>query len=219
MQNIICQMNAKIILENINKIMKPIICIISFFALGLIPSYAENKSDSLISEMREVELFIEKPTDKLPMMLSIRSASQQKNLEINTDSFLTGFFTFLYIDYKDGRSRMKAFGNGYCRAFSRSGFQVHSLDSKIPLDFLTASVFNGIYQSVSDLNLENAKSVSIQIYFDDITKAARDSKTRYATNKLAFPKDELFDIIKKYPDEPNVMDFSRARLNTKTTEK
>lgn len=59
-------MNAKIILENINKIMKPIICIISFFALGLIPSYAENKSDSLISEMREVELFIEKPTDKLP---------------------------------------------------------------------------------------------------------------------------------------------------------
>lgn len=92
MQNIICQMNAKIILENINKIMKPIICIISFFALGLIPSYAENKSDSLISEKREVELFIEKPTDKLPMMLSIRSASQQKNLEINTDSFLTGFF-------------------------------------------------------------------------------------------------------------------------------
>lgn len=92
--------------------MKPIICIISFFALGLIPSYAENKSDSLISEKREVELFIEKPTDKLPMMLSIRSASQQKNLEINTDSFLTGFFTFLYIDYKDGRSRMKAFGNG-----------------------------------------------------------------------------------------------------------
>lgn len=69
------------------------------------------------------------------------------------------------------------------------------------------------------MNLENAKSVSIQIYFDDITKAARDSKTRYATNKLAFPKDELFDIIKKYPDEPNVMDFSRARLNTKTTEK
>ena len=111
-------MNAKIILENINKIMKPIFCIISFFALGLIPSYAENKSDSLISEMREVELFIEKPTDKLPMMLSIRSASQQKNLEINTDSFLTGFFTFLYIDYKDGRSRMKAFGNGYCRAFA-----------------------------------------------------------------------------------------------------
>ena len=102
---------------------------------------------------------------------------------------------------------------------SRSGFQVHSLDSKIPLDFLTASVFNSVYQSVSDLNLENAKSVSIQIYFDDITKAARDSKTRYATNKLAFPKDELFDIIKKYPDEPNVMDFSRARLNTKTTEK
>lgn len=123
MQNIICQMNAKIILENINKIMKPIICIISFIALGLITSYAENKSDSLISEKREVELFIEKPTDKLPMMLSIRSASQQKNLEINTDSFLTGFFTFLYIDYKDGRSRMKAFGNGYCRAFRVRAFK------------------------------------------------------------------------------------------------
>ena len=131
-------MNAKIILENINKIMKLVICIISFIVLGLITSYAENKSDSLISEMREVELFIEKPTDKLPMMLSIRSASKQKNLEINTDPFLTGFFTILYIDYKDGHSRMKAFGNGYCRAFSRSGFQVHRIFLRRP--YLTAYI-------------------------------------------------------------------------------
>ena len=76
--------------------MKPIIYILLFFILGTSVSSAESKPNSLISEMNEVELFIDKPTDKSPITLSIHSVSKLKNIEININSFLTGFFYFSY---------------------------------------------------------------------------------------------------------------------------
>ena len=186
--------------------MKPIIYILSFIILGIIVPCAESKSGSLISEMNEIELFIDKPTDETPIMLSIYSVSKLKNIEININSFLTGFFTFLTIDYEDGSSRMKLFSHE-STAFRRPNFQIHNIDAKIPLDFLTASIFNNIYQEALDLRLEEIKSVSIKIYFENITKSAKDTKTKYATNKLFFTKDELLNIINKYTKEPATMDF------------
>lgn len=72
---------------------------------GIVPLF-------FIPKTREVELFIEKPTDKLPMMLNILSASKQKNLEINTDSFLTGFLgDFKILNKKSNLLREIAFRN------------------------------------------------------------------------------------------------------------
>ena len=198
--------------------MKPIIFILPFIILGIIVSYAKSESDSLISEMNEVELFIDKPTEKSPITLTIHSLSKLKNIEININSFLTGFFTFLSIDYKDGSSRMKLFSHE-STAFRRPNFQIHNLDDKIPLDFLTASIFNNIYQEALDLRLEEIKSVSIKIYFENITKSAKDTKTKYATNKQFFTKDELLNIINKYTQEPDPMDFLPTRHHIKTLEK
>lgn len=198
--------------------MKPIIYILPFIILVIIVPCAESKSDSLISEMNEVELFIDKPTNKSPIMLSIHSVSKLKNIEININSFLTGFFTFLNIDYKDGSSRMKLFSHE-STAFRRPNFRIHNLDTKIPLDFLTASIFNSIYPKALDLRLKDIKSVSIKIYFENITRSAKDTKTKYATNKLFFTKDELLNIINKYTKEPNTMDFLPVRYYIKTLEK
>lgn len=198
--------------------MKPIIYILLFFILGTSVSSAESKPNSLISEMNEVELFIDKPTDKSPITLSIHSVSKLKNIEININSFLTGFFTFLTIDYEDGSSRMKLFSHE-STAFRRPNFQIHNLDTKIPLDFLTASIFNYIYQEALDLRLKDIKSVSIKIYFENITKSAKDTKTKYATNKLFFTKDELLNITNKYTKEPDPMDFLPVPCHIRTLEK
>lgn len=199
--------------------MKPIIYILPFIVLGIIiVPCAEGKSGSLISEMNELELFIDKPTDNSPIMLSIHSVSKLKNIEININSFLTGFFTFLTIDYKDGSSHMKLFSHE-STAFRAPNFQIHNLDTKISLDFLTASIFNNIYQKTLDLRLGDIKSVSIKIYFENITKSAKDTKTKYATNKLFFTKDELLNIINKYTQKPDPMDFLPVRHYIKTLEK
>lgn len=186
--------------------MKPIIYILSFIILGITVPYAKSETGSLISEMNEVELFIDKPTDKSPITLSIHSLSKLKNIEININSFLTGFFTFLTIDYKDGSSRMKLFSYE-STAFRRPNFQIYNLDSKIPLDFLTASIFNDIYQEASDLRLKDVKSVSIKIYFENLTKTAKNAKIKYATNKIVFSKDELLNIANKYTKEVDPIDF------------
>ena len=197
--------------------MRPISYILPSVILGITALHAENKFDSLISEMNEVELFIDKPTDKSPIMLSIHSAAKLKNVEINANSFLTGFFTFLTIDYKDGSCRMKLFS---CEstAFRRPNFQLYNLDAKIPLDFLTASIFNNIYQEASDLRLKDAKSVSIKIYFENLTKTAKNAKIKYATNKLIFSKDELLNIANKYTKEIDPIDFLPG-FNVKVDEK
>lgn len=198
--------------------MKPIIYILLFFILGTSVSSAGSKPNSLISEMNEVELFIDKPTDNFPITLSIHSVSKLKNIEININSFLTGFFTFLTIDYEDGSSRMKLFSHE-STAFRRPNFQIHNLDTKIPLDFLTASIFNYIYQEALDLRLKDIKSVSIKIYFENITKSAKDTKTKYATNKVFFTKDELLNITNKYTKEPDPMDFLPVPRHIRALEK
>ncbi len=92
-------------------------------------------------------------------------------------------------------------------AFSCFGIKNCNIGTKLPLDFLSAWVFNYTYKRISELKLKEAESVSIQIRFSGLTRKARETDSKYFTNQLYLPIDEFMEIISKYPQEPNPADY------------
>ncbi len=163
------------------------------------------ESENLISEMSEIGLSISKPSDNLPMMLDIIPLSKQRSIYINVNSFKQGFTPILHIKYKNGEYRIKGFGYR-STGFMKTDFQEHDVNKKIPLNFITAFVFNTIYQEAEDLKLKEIEFVSLQIYFGDLTPKAKDTRVKYFTNKLNFSKEEILNIICKYTKEPSLIE-------------
>lgn len=186
--------------------MRTFIYILSCFFVGTLFGNLNADHNEIINKMKEIELNIVMPKENSPITLKISSPMQVNSIKLNKNAFLSGFFAYVNIEYKDGSSRVKMF----CpvnTSFMRTDFQNYKLKDEIPINFVTSSIFNTLYQNIKELKIQEAVTVSIKIYFIDLTENSKREKITYATNRLSFSRDEILKIISLYKIEPEPANF------------
>lgn len=133
-----------------------------------------------------------------PFLLKI--FGNTSNIKLNENSFLSNFMVIcdFYSDQKLIPIKSMSFGK-FCTSNFKPVFVEHAAGAdsavSIPLKFITTFMFDYFKGKNLKTDLEDIDKVHISLMLYNLTPSAAQKKVTFLTNKVSFPKEELFLFI------------------------